>query len=211
MNLNDLPDICLMTIFDKFDELEDLISSSAVCSKWRKLVQIRYEKITALTFVSRRKILPPPHNIYTKSYLFIENINVAEVFPNLELLEVLYIPSTPPTCPCRVIANVLSTGNPLRGLSTRLECKSEVESVDDRECDVDLDQQIVKHCGNLTRLLVNDSGFLNLFFNKYKFGEKLKMFGGFCGSKIGTFITYANRMPNLKKLFANDLKGNFHF
>ncbi|XP_053210570.1 uncharacterized protein LOC128394292 isoform X1 [Panonychus citri] len=121
MNLNDLPDICLMTIFDKFDELEDLISSSAVCSKWRKLVQIRYEKITRLTLanVSERKILPPPDNIYTKSYLFMENINVAEVFPNLELLEALYIP-TPLTCPCRVIANVLSTGNPLRGLSAQL-------------------------------------------------------------------------------------------
>ncbi|XP_053210563.1 uncharacterized protein LOC128394283 [Panonychus citri] len=211
MNLNDPYDICLLTIFDKFDELEDLIIISQVCSKWRKLVQIRYEKIKALTFLARTKVLLPPHNIYTKSYLFIENINVAKVFPNLELLEALHIPSTPHTCPCRVIANVLSTGNPLRGLSTRLECRSQVEGVDRRECDVDLDQQIVKHCGNLTRLLVDDPGFLNLFFNKYKFGEKLQMFGGFGGAYMATFNTYATRMPNLKKLYASNLKAITHF
>ncbi|XP_053210567.1 uncharacterized protein LOC128394289 [Panonychus citri] len=92
------------------------------------------------------------------------------------------------------------------GLSTRLVCKDPVDGLDLRECDVDLDQQIVKHCGNLTRLLVDDSGFLNLFFNKYKFGEKLEMFGSFGGSYIKTFNTYASRMPNLKKLFVNDLK-----
>ncbi|XP_053210205.1 uncharacterized protein LOC128393995 [Panonychus citri] len=213
MNVNDLYDICLMTIFDKFDELEDLIIISQVCSKWRRLAQIRCEKITGLTFSPRNKvyILPKPQNIYTKSYKFMENINVAEVFPNLKLLETH---SFGPICLCRVVANVLSTGNPLRGLFVEFERVSTYEIYKGKaQHHVDLDQEIVKHCGNLTRLLVNDPKFLDLFFNKYKFGEKLKMFGGFCGSKIGTFITYANRMPNLKKLYLQDkeVTENFQF
>ncbi|XP_053210207.1 uncharacterized protein LOC128393997 [Panonychus citri] len=149
MNVNDLYDICLMTIFDKFDELEDLLIISQVSPR------------------NKVYILPKPQNIYTKSYKFMENINVASIS----------------------------------------------EPQGKAQHHVDLDQEIVKHCGNLTRLLVNDPKFLDLFFNKYKFGAKLKMFGGFCGSKIGTFITYANRMPNLKKLYLQDkeVTENFQF
>ncbi|XP_053210478.1 uncharacterized protein LOC128394211 isoform X3 [Panonychus citri] len=167
MNIDHLPENCLMIIFDSFYDLQDLISSSQVCSKWRRLVQIRYDKITTLTFWLNRKRLPPPYNIYTRNIRFIENINVSNVFPNLKTLEALFYSQS--KCTCRVVANVLFTGNPLNGLIASFICH-----ILDEKCNVDKDQQMVKYCGSITQLFMVNSEFLDLFFNKYKFAESTR-------------------------------------
>ncbi|XP_053210477.1 uncharacterized protein LOC128394211 isoform X2 [Panonychus citri] len=197
MNIDHLPENCLMIIFDSFYDLQDLISSSQVCSKWRRLVQIRYDKITTLTFWLNRKRLPPPYNIYTRNIRFIENINVSNVFPNLKTLEALFYSQS--KCTCRVVANVLFTGNPLNGLIASFICH-----ILDEKCNVDKDQQMVKYCGSITQLFMVNSEFLDLFFNKYKFGGNLKKFGHFILAPFKVFKTYEHLMPNLEHLYTHN-------
>ncbi|XP_015782388.1 uncharacterized protein LOC107360277 isoform X1 [Tetranychus urticae] len=49
MLINELPDDCLLTIFDCIQDLTDLVNCFKVCEKWRNLVVVRTKKVKYFT------------------------------------------------------------------------------------------------------------------------------------------------------------------
>ncbi|XP_053201380.1 uncharacterized protein LOC128386375 isoform X2 [Panonychus citri] len=85
MSFDKLPENCLWKIFDNFDELEELIQLSKVCSKWSNLISIRFSKVKYLLHSD------VVHFDYSKIWIEKEltfKYNLRKLLPNLRILNV---------------------------------------------------------------------------------------------------------------------------
>ncbi|XP_053210064.1 uncharacterized protein LOC128393856 [Panonychus citri] len=85
MLINELPDDCLLMIFDYSIFLEDLTKLSKVCLRWKSLINYRLNGIKYL-LVQRGLDDPPKSVMYKHGSLFMES-NVPELLPNLEIID----------------------------------------------------------------------------------------------------------------------------
>uniref|UniRef100_T1L699 F-box domain-containing protein n=1 Tax=Tetranychus urticae TaxID=32264 RepID=T1L699_TETUR len=85
MLINELPDDCLLTIFDYLNNLDDLVNCFKVCIKWSHLTAQRTKKV--------KYLLGYPENGDCVSYRGTEPIDgtcLSTLFPNLKIAEISY-------------------------------------------------------------------------------------------------------------------------
>ncbi|XP_015782273.2 uncharacterized protein LOC107360167 isoform X4 [Tetranychus urticae] len=83
MLINELPDDCLLTIFDCIQDLTDLVNCFKVCEKWRNLV-VRTKKV--------KYFIDQPNSPDSVCHLSDEPVDVtflSKWFPNLRIVDVL--------------------------------------------------------------------------------------------------------------------------
>ncbi|XP_015784216.1 uncharacterized protein LOC107361809 isoform X2 [Tetranychus urticae] len=83
MLINELPDDCLLSIFDYLNNLDDLINCYKVCIKWSHLIAERTRKV--------KYFMDPKYSFDYVHYLGVDSIDVtflSILFPNLIIAEV---------------------------------------------------------------------------------------------------------------------------
>ncbi|XP_053202152.1 uncharacterized protein LOC128387041 [Panonychus citri] len=201
MQLNDLPEDCLLYIFDYFPELKQLHILSTVCSGWNNLIKRRLEKVQYLNLEESdehswhfkfREYPSHPH-IYTNDIKLLERVNVSKLLPNLKFFTTNHYNGW--QCMCRATINVLSTSNTLIGLKDRSPCHKS----DSRNCSdgIHIDK-IVQHCGNLEYLSSKSKHFIRSFF--FSFGDNLKHFEALVD--LSGFSLYPGATDSVSRLMA---------
>ncbi|XP_015783909.2 uncharacterized protein LOC107361588 [Tetranychus urticae] len=87
MNIDELPDDCLLYIFNLFCGFGTLLDCSEVCERWKHLVFRRLLSVKYLTDASRRNGYPAS-TIYFREDDRLEQIEIYKWFPNLKILDV---------------------------------------------------------------------------------------------------------------------------
>ncbi|XP_025018166.1 uncharacterized protein LOC107369752 isoform X2 [Tetranychus urticae] len=83
MLINEIPDDCLLAIFDYLNNLDDLINCYKVCVKWSNLIAKRTKKIKYMTY-------DPGYlseAVYFKDQCLIDTTCLSELFTNLIVVE----------------------------------------------------------------------------------------------------------------------------
>uniref|UniRef100_A0A158P4M2 F-box domain-containing protein n=1 Tax=Tetranychus urticae TaxID=32264 RepID=A0A158P4M2_TETUR len=86
MLINELPDDCLLTIFDYIQDLEDLINCFEVCEKWSNLIVARNKKVKY--FIDRPNY--SPDSVTQQSNKPIDVTFLSKWFPNLKIANLSY-------------------------------------------------------------------------------------------------------------------------
>ncbi|XP_025018154.1 uncharacterized protein LOC107369753 isoform X3 [Tetranychus urticae] len=86
MLINEIPDDCLLAIFDYLNNLEDLINCYKVCIKWSYLITKRAKKVKYLTFPFFGEGYPPGVVHYQKIST-IDSTCLSKLFTNLIAVE----------------------------------------------------------------------------------------------------------------------------
>ncbi|XP_025016322.1 uncharacterized protein LOC112538683 [Tetranychus urticae] len=82
MLINELPDDCLLNIFDYIQDLEDLINCFKVCEKWSNLIVVRTKKVKY--FIDQPN---SPDSVSQQSNKPIDVAFLSKWFPNLRILD----------------------------------------------------------------------------------------------------------------------------
>ncbi|XP_053200379.1 uncharacterized protein LOC128385533 [Panonychus citri] len=149
-----LPDDCLLIIFQYCDDLNDLNNCLLVCKRWRRLVSYRLSKAKCLT----DDPWPRCKNDYDDYLLKVERnaipsgFDVAKLTPNLEILGLHYSYGAN----SRFVFRILKTVDSIKGLI----CFKNYEQF-----------SIAPFCGELTMIVAT---CLSSYFNKYHFGRNLR-------------------------------------
>ncbi|XP_053210525.1 uncharacterized protein LOC128394248 [Panonychus citri] len=125
MNINDLPNDCLLLIFDQFYQLRQFATFMKVCRRWKILVEKRLKKITHLDVSlftpliqngdSAEQYLPITHRcIITISRRFLMKIKLSKLFPNVKII---HLENFTKNCPCALLVHLLTNTNQIKGLS----------------------------------------------------------------------------------------------
>ncbi|XP_053202245.1 uncharacterized protein LOC128387111 [Panonychus citri] len=210
MELNDLPEDCLLHIFDYFPDLKQLLSLSTVCSLWNNLVKSQLKKVQYLHLIQcdgeyswyfDALECSSYNHIYTNDLKFFEKVNVSKLLPNLKYFETSYYLDGQ-HCMCKATINVLSTSNTLIGLKGESSCyKSNFSFIPHAHID-----EVVRHCGNLEYLSSGFKHFIRSFFSRFgdnlKHFEALEDFSGFYfhPGASDSFERIMAKMPNLETL-----------
>ncbi|XP_025016607.1 uncharacterized protein LOC107361811 [Tetranychus urticae] len=83
MLINELPDDCLLAIFDQFDNLYHLIACFKVCVKWSHLIVKRAKKVKYFTDYRARRPNYSPDYVYYRDRDLIDVAGLSTLFPNL--------------------------------------------------------------------------------------------------------------------------------
>ncbi|XP_025016318.1 uncharacterized protein LOC107360688 isoform X2 [Tetranychus urticae] len=83
MLINELPDDCLLTIFDCIQDLTDLVNCFKVCKKWCNLIVVRTKKVKY--FIDRPNNLPD--SVCHLSDELIDVTFLCKWFPNLRIVD----------------------------------------------------------------------------------------------------------------------------
>ncbi|XP_015793926.1 uncharacterized protein LOC107370445 [Tetranychus urticae] len=84
MLINELPDDCLLTIFDCIRNLTDLVNCFKVCIKWRNLIIVRTKKVKY--FIGRSNY--PPDSVCHLSDEPFDVTFLSKWFPNLRIFDI---------------------------------------------------------------------------------------------------------------------------
>uniref|UniRef100_T1KAZ4 F-box domain-containing protein n=1 Tax=Tetranychus urticae TaxID=32264 RepID=T1KAZ4_TETUR len=82
MNINQLPDDCLLYIFHHFNSFEILLDCSAVCERWRHLV---FERLKNVKYLSNSRDGYPASTVYFDTDDSVERTNIPKWFPKLKI------------------------------------------------------------------------------------------------------------------------------
>ncbi|XP_015783905.1 uncharacterized protein LOC107361584 [Tetranychus urticae] len=88
MNIDELPDDCLLCIFNHFEEFQTLLNVSEVCERWRGLVLERLRKVQYLTDDDELLGHPTGNAIVFENNEQLEGFKLSKWFPNLKILDV---------------------------------------------------------------------------------------------------------------------------
>uniref|UniRef100_T1K8S4 F-box domain-containing protein n=1 Tax=Tetranychus urticae TaxID=32264 RepID=T1K8S4_TETUR len=83
MLINELPDDCLLAIFDQFNDLHHLIACFKVCLKWSHLIAKRAKKVKYLMDYRARVLNYSPDYVYYRDRDLIDVAGLSSLFPNL--------------------------------------------------------------------------------------------------------------------------------
>ncbi|XP_015783106.1 uncharacterized protein LOC107360896 isoform X2 [Tetranychus urticae] len=84
MSINELPDDCLLTIFDYIQDLQDLINCFKVCEKWSNVIVGRTKRVKYLT----DQWFYPPDHFYSLVNRPVDVTCLSKLFPNLRIADV---------------------------------------------------------------------------------------------------------------------------
>ncbi|XP_025016613.1 uncharacterized protein LOC112538844 [Tetranychus urticae] len=87
MLINELPDDCLLAIFDQFNDLHHLIACFKVCLKWSHLIAKRAKKVKYLMDYRARVLNYSPDYVYYRDRDLIDVAGLSSLFPNLIIAE----------------------------------------------------------------------------------------------------------------------------
>ncbi|XP_015792839.1 uncharacterized protein LOC107369403 [Tetranychus urticae] len=87
MNIDKLPDDCLLHIFNFFDKFETLQDCSQVCERWQYLVLQRLSNVKYLTDSANIEYYPVSSTILYREDDRIGQIELSEWFPKLRIIE----------------------------------------------------------------------------------------------------------------------------
>ncbi|XP_053210522.1 uncharacterized protein LOC128394244 [Panonychus citri] len=128
MNINDLPDDCLLLIFDQFYQLRQFATLMKVCPLWKILVEKRLKKITHLDIaLFTRNGFTPSHDTLEQRHLplshqcvitispdSLKKIKLSKLLPNVKLI---HLENFTGNCICDALAQLLTNANQIKGLS----------------------------------------------------------------------------------------------
>ncbi|XP_015786945.1 uncharacterized protein LOC107364110 [Tetranychus urticae] len=87
MLINELPDDCLLTIFDQFNDLHHLIACFKVCVKWSHLIAKRAKKVEYFRDYYAYSPDHSPDYVYYRDRDLIDVASLSSLFPNLIVAE----------------------------------------------------------------------------------------------------------------------------
>ncbi|XP_053210517.1 uncharacterized protein LOC128394242 isoform X1 [Panonychus citri] len=128
MNIIDLPDDCLLLIFDQFYQYRQFATLMKVCPRWKILAEKRLKKIThldILLFTSNgltqlNDTLEQRHFPSTRKCVItmrpdsLKQIEPSKLFPNVKLI---HLENFTGNCICDALAQLLTKANQIKGLS----------------------------------------------------------------------------------------------
>ncbi|XP_053210520.1 uncharacterized protein LOC128394242 isoform X3 [Panonychus citri] len=196
MNINDLPDDCLILIFEQFFDLKQFPTLSKICSRWRILVQERLKKVTHLKYVSKLSELQTGWKNYTGKYVltnkatFLERIKLSQVLPNVYSINLQNGSSG-------ILANLLGTGNSICILFINNELNSQF-IIDKNQ----LDEKIIPHLESVEKLATNNDQLVKKYLKNHGHLKRLKKFGyRLIPVNMMHVISFAASLINLELLY----------
>ncbi|XP_015783904.1 uncharacterized protein LOC107361583 [Tetranychus urticae] len=88
MNIDELPDDCLLLIFNLFNNFETLLNCSEVCKRWENLVLKRLHSVKYLTNSSERDAYPANYTMFFKEDDPLEKYRISILLPRLRILDI---------------------------------------------------------------------------------------------------------------------------
>ncbi|XP_053210523.1 uncharacterized protein LOC128394245 [Panonychus citri] len=220
MNINDLPDDCLLLIFDQFYQLRQFATLMKVCRRWKILVEKRLKKIThlhiALITPSERlmqlddtceqKHLPSTHEgVITISQDFLEKIELSELLSNVKII---HLENFADNCLCVALAHLLTNANQIKGLS----CFDYPPQMN-HECNIM--KRITPFLSHIQVLRISNYALLTSYLRTFGHLKKLKSLGSsnyFQPVNLLHVLKFAQFLTNLERLVAFcDDEFDYHF
>ncbi|XP_015783907.1 uncharacterized protein LOC107361586 [Tetranychus urticae] len=180
MNIEKLPDDCLLYIFHLFFRFETLLNCSEVCERWKSLVLERLRSVRYLTDSQEMLGYPAGNTILFKDNDRLVGIEVSKWFPNLKILVPLR------DLDANFIANLT-----IKGLE--LTCYSASETF----------KNATFHNPSLEMLAI--SRFCSFFANQIQGPILKQLFLRDCN--VSDFARIAKYFPNLKRLHIYKFHG----
>ncbi|XP_053205060.1 uncharacterized protein LOC128389485 [Panonychus citri] len=206
MNLNDLPDDCLLLIFDQFSDLGSFPKLTKVCKRWRDLVQIRLRKVIYLKYIATSsledfRVKPKLFGkcILSNDLVLLESIKLSQFLPNVKKIN-FYKFNDYEQCLCSALANLLATGNPITQLIFTIN-----DQIFTHSCPImkNLFQFIIPYLENIEHLITNVNLLVENYFQAYGNHNKLKSLGNHLDLSIDLshVLNFADSMTNIELLF----------
>ncbi|XP_053205059.1 uncharacterized protein LOC128389484 [Panonychus citri] len=207
MNLNDLPDDCLLVIFDQFSDLGSFPKLTKVCKRWRDLVQIRLRKVIYLKYIATFSLEMFPVKpklfgkcILTNDLVLLESIKLSQFLPNVKKIKFFNFHNYDEQCLCSALANLLATGNPITQLIFTID-----DQIFSHSCPIieNLSQFIIPYLENIEHLTTNVNLLVENYFQAYGNHNKLKSLGNRLDLTIDLshVLNFADSMTNIELLF----------
>ncbi|XP_053210521.1 uncharacterized protein LOC128394243 [Panonychus citri] len=227
MNINDLPDDCLLLIFDHFYQLRQFATFMKVCRRWKILVEKRLKKITHFDVTLATRLRRIDHSleqnnlllarkcIITISRKFLMKIKLSKLFPNVKII---HLENYAQNCLCSALVHLLSKANQIKGLSVELESRLKNYSRYDKshECKIlkREEKRLTSFLSDIEFLGISNDLIVTSYLRTFGHLKKLKSLGSsnyFYPVNSLHVLKFAQFLTNLERLvaFCNDESDDF--
>ncbi|XP_053210515.1 uncharacterized protein LOC128394241 [Panonychus citri] len=231
MNINDLPDDCLLLIFDQFYQFRQFATLMKVCRRWKTLAEKGLKKITHLDVILTTTLMKIQDSIkqsqvpstrkciitiYCDNFLLInrkrlKKIKLSKLLPNVKII---HLENYNVNCRCTFLVHLLANANQIKGLSglghsfeVNHKCK-----ILKRE-----EKRITSFLSDIQFLGISNDLIVTSYLRTFGHFKKLKSLGNAIGSHHQTVnllhvLKFAQDLPNLEQLvtFCGD-EFDYHF
>ncbi|XP_053210412.1 uncharacterized protein LOC128394169 [Panonychus citri] len=204
MRINDLPNDCLLMIFDQFHDLQQFPKLMKVCSRWKTLIQIRLKKVKHFDCTCLDSDFPQCFRLQvvgkcvsTENMNLLEKIRLTELLPNVKTIN---FQSSKNPCSCSTLAHLLANANPIEGL-----CFYNYEYNERHKCKLmrSVNELITPFLGEIKVLATHFDEVIRSYFKAFGHLKKLRTLGN---SAVGGHVRFihvgkfSKFMTNLKTL-----------